>query len=336
MSYIEKIKSSYIPYIIAIIFALALAVYVSYGASTISTNISTDGNLTVTGNVTVDTSTFIIDASNNRVGIGTTTPNWLLQEAGSRPFFVLSDTVASADLKHWTLSSQGGNLYFASSSDAYATSTTPRLTILSSGLVGINTASPSYNLDVAGMINASGAATLGSTLGVTGKTTVVDATSTQLTVLNNTFLGDADADTLTVRAGVWSLTSTATSTIALTNGVNVDTDTFVIDSNANSVAIGTTTGANFIKKHLSNTASLNYAAIPANSCEGLTISVIGAADGDTVVLGVPNTLASASSTFTFYGFVSAANTVTARLCQVAAQASSDPAAATIRADVWGH
>jgi hypothetical protein len=323
-------------YIWGIVLAFFIAIFISYGASTISTNISTDGTLTVAGNVAVDTSTLIVDASNNRVGVGTTTPNWLLQINASRPFFALSDSASSADLKHWTLSSQGGNLYFATSSDSFATSTTPRLTILSTGLVGVNTASPSTNLDVAGTFNISGAATLGSTLNVTGLATLGNATTTQLTVADKTFLGDADADSLTVRAGVWSLTSTATTTVALTQGVNFDSDTFVIDPNANSVAIGTTTGANFIKKHLSNSASLNFGAIGANSCSELTISVVGAADGDTVVLGVPNALASASTTLAFYGFVSAANTVTVRACQVAGQATSDPAAATIRADVWGH
>ncbi|MEK7150439.1 MAG: hypothetical protein AAB736_02415, partial [Patescibacteria group bacterium] len=35
----------------------------------------------------------------------------------------------------------------------------------------------------------------------------------------STYIGDADADTLAIRSSVWSLTSTATSTVAMTNGL---------------------------------------------------------------------------------------------------------------------
>ena len=43
------------------------------------------------------------------VGVGTTTPNWPLQVVGTRPSFVLSDSNAAANLKHWVFSSMGGN-----------------------------------------------------------------------------------------------------------------------------------------------------------------------------------------------------------------------------------
>lgn len=84
---------------------------------------------------------------------------------------------------------------------------------------------------------------------------------------------------------------------------------------------------------LTGTASLNFTSIAANACSALTISVPGAADGDAVSLGIPNVLASTAS-LSFTGFVSAANTVTVRACNVATGASADPAAATVRAVVW--
>ncbi|MBI2039259.1 MAG: hypothetical protein HYT22_03205, partial [Candidatus Niyogibacteria bacterium] len=40
-----------------------------------------------------------------RLGVGTSTPNWALQLAGTRPFLTLSDTSAGTDLKHWFFSS---------------------------------------------------------------------------------------------------------------------------------------------------------------------------------------------------------------------------------------
>jgi len=93
---------------------------------------------------------FFVDASTDRIGIGTSTPNWLLQVAATRPFFALTDTSAGTNLKHWTLSSQGGNLYIATSSDALATSSVPALTLLSNGNVGIGTSTPGARLSIEG------------------------------------------------------------------------------------------------------------------------------------------------------------------------------------------
>ncbi|MDO8716744.1 MAG: hypothetical protein Q7J73_08075, partial [Dehalococcoidales bacterium] len=78
-------------------------------------------------------------SSAGNVGIGTTSPNWNLQVAGTRPFLTLSDTAGGTNLKHWYLSSQGGNLYIGTTTDAYATTTGDyqAFTILNSGKVNI-------------------------------------------------------------------------------------------------------------------------------------------------------------------------------------------------------
>jgi len=74
-----------------------------------------------------------------RVGIGTTTPRWSLQLASSTgPQLALTDSGAGTNLKHWTMRSAGGNLYFATSSDAFATSTTAAIGIASTGVVTLN------------------------------------------------------------------------------------------------------------------------------------------------------------------------------------------------------
>jgi len=101
-----------------------------------------------TGTLTATSSIFL--AASGNIGIGTTTPNWLLQVAGIQPSFVLSDTSAGENLKHWLFSSMGGNLYIGTSTDAYATTTPSALSILNNGNVGIGTSSPAYKLDVAG------------------------------------------------------------------------------------------------------------------------------------------------------------------------------------------
>lgn len=90
-----------------------------------------------------------------------------------------------------------------------------------------------------------------------------------------------------------------------------------------------------ITKVLSATASLNFGATAAGACDALTITVTGAADGNTVSLGIPHALANADAYQSFYGWVSAANTVSVRRCNLtnATTALSDPAAATVRATI---
>ncbi|QQG42382.1 MAG: DUF5011 domain-containing protein [Candidatus Giovannonibacteria bacterium] len=110
------------------------------------------------------------------VGIGTTTPNWLLQAAGTRPSFALSDTSAGANLKHWLLSSMGGNLYVGTSTDAYATSTPPVLTLLNGGNVGIGLANPTTKVEIGGAASkiyfSNGAAGNGIAMNAGGSTRV--------------------------------------------------------------------------------------------------------------------------------------------------------------------
>jgi hypothetical protein len=72
-----------------------------------------------------------------------------------------------------------------------------------------------------------------------GSTTLTTASTTQLTVSDYLWIGDDDTDNLDIRAGVWNLTSTATTTVAMTNGINFDSNTFVIDPNSGRVGIGT-------------------------------------------------------------------------------------------------
>src|SRR5205814_7750534 len=61
--------------------------------------------------------------ADGNLGLGTTTPPWTLDVASTTAFIGLTDTNAAVNQKHWTLSSNSGSLYFASSTDLYATST---------------------------------------------------------------------------------------------------------------------------------------------------------------------------------------------------------------------
>jgi hypothetical protein len=86
-----------------------------------------------------------------------------------------------------------------------------------------------------------------------------------------------------------------------------------------------------ITKILSATATLDFGSVAANSFADLTITVTGAALGDTVSIGVPN--GSLLNDISFFGWVSATNTVTVRCSNVSSTTARDPASGTFRATV---
>jgi len=95
---------------------------------------------------------------------------------------------------------------------------------------------------------------------------------------------------------------------------------------------GITIGAGTkITKVLSATATLDFGSVAAQSYADLTITVTGAALGDTVSLGVPN--ASITNDISFFGWVSATNTVTIRCTNISLATARDPASGTFRATI---
>lgn len=80
---------------------------------------------------------------------------------------------------------------------------------------------------------------------------------------------------------------------------------------------------------ITGTGTLNFASINAAASEDLTITVTGAAVGDSVHLGLP---AAPTAGIVFQGFVSAANTVTVRATNITGS-PVNPDSATYRATV---
>ena len=61
------------------------------------TSVGTLSSLAVSGNLTVDTNTLFVDAANNRVGVGTTSPASILDVRGSSPVINVNATNASGE-----------------------------------------------------------------------------------------------------------------------------------------------------------------------------------------------------------------------------------------------
>jgi hypothetical protein len=132
--------------------------------ATLTYNSSTDAfdfnkNMTVVGDLTVDTNTLFVDAANNRVGIGTNAPSHALTVAGTTPQIGIPDGLGNFS----TLGvSQGGggqgnfaiSASSASNSIIFQRGSTETMRINSAGSVGIGTSSPSEQLSVSANISA--------------------------------------------------------------------------------------------------------------------------------------------------------------------------------------
>ncbi len=101
-----------------------------------------------------------------------------------------------------------------------------------------------------------------------------------------------------------------------------------------SVTIGT--GGTPILEHLSQTFTVSVpVVVPAACAPSQTVPLTGASDGDTLAMGVQNALTSGGS-LTYFAWVSAANTITIRVCNPAGPKSVAITNQTIRVDIWKH
>ena len=178
-----------------------------------SSTIDFTKNTSISGNLTVDTSTFFVDATNNRVGIGTSTPSAKLDIVGSasisanltvdtNSLFVdatnnrvgIGTLTPSTALHVVGAITVSGNL-IVDTNTLFVDSSTDR--------VGVGTATPSYKLDVngdmsAGAIYTTDAATTRSNLGLEMQVKVKAATDSVTS--STTFVSDSELRNFSVVA----------------------------------------------------------------------------------------------------------------------------------------
>jgi tetrahydromethanopterin S-methyltransferase subunit B len=104
-------------------------------------------NLTMSGNLTVDTNTLVVNSSTNSVGIGTSSPYTLLELSSTDPILRFNDSNGGTDTKNFEIRYVGTSspdidgLYFRTANDANSVYS-DKMVVLGNGNVGIGTSSP--------------------------------------------------------------------------------------------------------------------------------------------------------------------------------------------------
>jgi hypothetical protein len=259
--------------------------YLDTGTST-----PTFASAIVSGDLTVDTNTLYVDSTNNRVGIGTTSPSRDLHIASSVPSIRLEDTDVSG-LYNEIVQLSGGDLSFradhgnvqASTSISFSTDGTEKVRIDSSGKVGIGTASPAYELHIASTTTSTGSVHIDNDEIHTGTgvnsllsvhTNNASATGTTFFVrqdgTGDIFVAqDQNTEVFVIKDGGKVGVGTASPDMAVTVATAANISQVAITSSSNSVAWDATAAAN---AYYATTENTTFAA-PSNATEGAIISV---------------------------------------------------------------
>jgi hypothetical protein len=152
------------------------AIYTKDGGIDFTSSLIFQTKATGSGGALADRMTIVASGS---VGIGTTSPvSKLHVSVAANDGITVSDTTNS--LKGVVYNTGGTSLSIGTTTNhpvGFYSNNSLRMTLDTAGNVGIGTASPGYKLDVAGTLNATGAATLSSNLGVLGRVTAGSTTT---------------------------------------------------------------------------------------------------------------------------------------------------------------
>ena len=138
--------------------AEADARYINYNGDIVAGDLQINGEVDA-GSLIVDTDVLVVDATNNRVGIGTTNPSQILEAQTSSTTYVTATTTGTGtSAGHRSTAGTNDWVWFATQGQPnyrlydYASSAV-RLTVTNSGKVGIGTEDPERGLHVVGGIH---------------------------------------------------------------------------------------------------------------------------------------------------------------------------------------
>ena len=233
----------------------------------IDTNIDIAGTFDVTGattldaGLTVDTTTLVVDATNNRVGIGTASPDAPLHITSNTPIIVFDESDAS---QVWRLGSFGGAFALYDDTDSAF-----RLAVNGDGKIGIGTTSPASALHISGGDNTAAKLTF---------TNTANTNTYSIHAQNNaqTLNFQEDGTTVMSLATGGQVTATAGAASAPTYSFIGDTDTGISRPTTNAINF-VTNGAEKMRIHSSGHISINGTANA--SADGLSNLTVGGGSG---------------------------------------------------------
>ena len=272
--------------------------------------------LSATAKILMGLSAGVYDITNNRIGIGTTSPSYAIEivknTSGAERIRLInssSGTTAQGlfDISNGTSAAQfgivgtgfttsglltAGTVYLQANGGAGTTRLVLQSTSTNPILFGINSAE-TWRISSTGLLSNTGA----------------DGTAY-----------------LTLKAGTASANSAP---LKFTSGTNLTTAVAgAVEYDGTSLYFSPSTTRKIVTLSLAGSATLDFGSIAAAGNASLTITVTGAAVGDVVDLGVPNGSMTAGLVFT--AWVSATNTVSVQ-CYNSTAGAIDPASGTFKA-----
>ncbi|MCC7026690.1 MAG: hypothetical protein IT265_07020 [Saprospiraceae bacterium] len=158
-----------------------------------------------------------------------------------------------------------------------------------------------------------------------------DGSSTKNIFVGKTRFGSTASPTALLNLAAGTATAN-TAPLKFTSGTNLTTpEAGAVEYDASNLYITNGSAIRFtIAKMLSGSATLDFGSTASGTSDDLTITVTGAADGDEVILGVPNAAMNANASY--FAWVSASNTIKIRHNNYST-GSINPASATFKVSV---
>jgi predicted acyltransferase (DUF342 family) len=200
------------------------------------------GDLVVAGNVTVDTNTFHVDAETNRVGLGTTTPGYLLDVRGAANVGTLTTTTGTVTNGTHSTSKDTG-VFVLTQGGLGVEANIHSTNVFAVSHIAVGTSETSNTFDVRGTSNVG--ALVATSTHISDATAVSSKTTGALQVTGGVGIQgdihathvnfeDVEADSVTVTDAT-AATDKTSGALQVTGGVGIQGDLYAADTTLDSV-----------------------------------------------------------------------------------------------------